>query len=949
MKTKSTFRWNGMKKISIPVAPPVVNVNNSNGNGNGSGSICASVQRRSNNLKNNVIVDRNSLSSTDSSCHSGEGLQLPNVHVSLGDSSTLLENWLTNLQFEEYISLFIAAGYDMPTISRMTPADLTAIGITMPLHRQKLKGEIQKLNINDGIPEFVPKTLHEWLKLIRLDEYFDLLCQQGYDSIERVAQLTWEDFEDIGIKKLGHQKRLTLAIKRIQDLNNGVTRSSATHFSNLTSSIPSSSSLSSDSSSNSSCTDVAQSTHHNLSLPLRSYPLSQEVAINTSVNTKLVSPTLESPGTPELKTFQQQTAPGSNNGSEYGSISSSSCSSSLSKMSIIAASDNNCSNTNDSSVNPSPRACVRGQSFESLNSGCSGGVGRDETDTSKITAYLHQYISRLQSQEPRQDCYRSLPEGQMNRHSHYHPQGYESDCEPSYGRQGTVLQACDYETTATLNRPRSLIKNRPVAKIVANSRNDDDINGQYQLQQSSPSDLKKVNIIPPHVEIRTTSSHCVNSSSKSIPVHTRQLHHHNLYDDIHSVNALPPPPPPPQCTEDMVHLPNQISLPPGNSSLESRNSMVGSYSPSHSSSSQNSPVSLSIYATLKKNKVPPAPPKRTNSIKSGSSNHIYSCGIRKLTEQSQDSPLTSTRCTSLDAIQERAFATCVKSLTSRFNSSNSNAAEVPQLPSRNHKITPRTDDGSAPPPVPHHRVEPLVPHSSTNDSELVDYDAEDLPPPPPPDEPSEFYSAIASNSSHRLESSPVCSPEEQVKSPESIASSVTSPTNGHSSDREASISTSSSTESMPFANDNIGTIKQRDYAASVKDSNKSMINCDQGCQRKSSPTSSPIKSSSPSCHTSPSAHSSAPLISPSSPFSSSPVELHSDGNRNVSQPSLDEAPNSNLPQINLESSPGQNPSSSSTTWISEPTNLIEDIELMLSNLSNQLDELLESEMRDFRK
>ncbi|XP_074593172.1 CRK like proto-oncogene, adaptor protein [Brevipalpus obovatus] len=943
MKTKSTFRWNGMKKTSIPVAPPVVDLNSSDVGNNGGGSVCASVQRRSNNLKNNVIVDRNSLSSTDSSCHSGEGLQLSNVHVSSCDSSMGLENWLTNLQFEEYISLFIAAGYDMPTISRMTPADLTAIGITMPLHRQKLKGEIQKLNISDGIPDFVPKTLHEWLKIIRLEEYFDLLCQQEYDSIERVVQLTWEDFEDIGIKKLGHQKRLTLAIKRIQDLNNGVRRSSATHFSNLTSSIPSSSSLSSDHSSNSSCTDVAQPTPHNLSLPLRSYPLSQEVAINTSVNTKLVSPTLESPGTPELKTFQQ-TVPGFN-GSEYGSISSSSCSSSLSKMSIIAASENNCNN-DDTSVNPLPRTCVRGESLGSLNSGCSGDGGRDETDTRKITTYLHQYISRLQSQEPRQDCYRSPPDGQINRHSHYHPQGYESDCEPSYGRQGIVLQACDYETTATLNRPRTLIKNRPVAKIVANSRNDDDVNGQYQQQQSSPTDLKKVNIIPPHVEIRTTPSHCVSTLSKSIPVHSSQQHH-NLYDDIDSVNALPPPPPPPQVTEGMVHLPNQIS--PGNSPLESRNSMVGSYSPSHSFSSQNSPVSLSIYATLKKNKVPPAPPKRTNSIKSGSSNHIYNCGMRKLTEQSQESPLTSTRCTSLDAIQERAFATCVKSLTSRFNSSHSNASEVPQLPSRNHKITPRMDDGSAPPPVPHHRVEPLVPHSSTNDSELVDYDAEDLPPPPPPDEPSEFYSAIASNSSHRLESSPMCSPEELVKSPESTASSVTSPTNGHSSDREASISTSSSTESMPFANDNIGTIKQRDYTASVKDSNISMINCDQGCQRKSSPTSLPIKSSPPSRHTSPSSHSSAPLISPSSPSSSSPVELHSDGNRNVSQPSLNEAPNSNLPQVNLESSPGQTPSSSSTTWISEPTNLIEDIELMLSNLSNQLDELLESEMRDFRK
>ena len=38
----------------------------------------------------------------------------------------------------------------------MTPEDLTAIGIKNPAHRKKLKSEISKLSIGDGIPNHVP-------------------------------------------------------------------------------------------------------------------------------------------------------------------------------------------------------------------------------------------------------------------------------------------------------------------------------------------------------------------------------------------------------------------------------------------------------------------------------------------------------------------------------------------------------------------------------------------------------------------------------------------------------------------------------------------------------------------------------------------------------------------------------------------------------------------------
>ena len=109
----------------------------------------------------------------------------------------------------------------MPTISKMTPEDLTAIGIKKPNHRKKLKAEIVKLNLQDGLPNYIPATLDEFLILVRLHDYRGLLATQGYLNIDDLVQISIEDLEDIGIYRLGHQKRLLLSIKRAKDLKSG--------------------------------------------------------------------------------------------------------------------------------------------------------------------------------------------------------------------------------------------------------------------------------------------------------------------------------------------------------------------------------------------------------------------------------------------------------------------------------------------------------------------------------------------------------------------------------------------------------------------------------------------------------------------------------------------------------------------------------------------------------
>lgn len=69
--------------------------------------------------------------------------------------------------------------------------------------------------------ESIQGSIEEWLRLLRLEEYVQPLFAQGYATVRDVTQLPWEDMEDIGIVKLGHQKKLLLAIKRVKDIMSG--------------------------------------------------------------------------------------------------------------------------------------------------------------------------------------------------------------------------------------------------------------------------------------------------------------------------------------------------------------------------------------------------------------------------------------------------------------------------------------------------------------------------------------------------------------------------------------------------------------------------------------------------------------------------------------------------------------------------------------------------------
>ncbi|KAF3846945.1 hypothetical protein F7725_004023 [Dissostichus mawsoni] len=83
-----------------------------------------------------------------------------------GKSSEAVVQWLSDFQLQVYAPNFLSAGYDLPTISRMTP-------------------------------------------------------ENGYENIEFITDITWEDLQEIGIIKLGHQKKLMLAVKRLAEMQRG--------------------------------------------------------------------------------------------------------------------------------------------------------------------------------------------------------------------------------------------------------------------------------------------------------------------------------------------------------------------------------------------------------------------------------------------------------------------------------------------------------------------------------------------------------------------------------------------------------------------------------------------------------------------------------------------------------------------------------------------------------
>lgn len=107
--------------------------------------------------------------------------------------------------------------------------DLTAIGVMKPGHRKKLTSEISKMPSTDWLPDCKPANLGDWLSHLGLSQYYQVLVQNGYENIDFISDISLEDLQEIGITKLGHQKKLMLGVRRLKELQRGEPSSEPPH------------------------------------------------------------------------------------------------------------------------------------------------------------------------------------------------------------------------------------------------------------------------------------------------------------------------------------------------------------------------------------------------------------------------------------------------------------------------------------------------------------------------------------------------------------------------------------------------------------------------------------------------------------------------------------------------------------------------------------------------
>lgn len=140
--------------------------------------------------------------------------------------SQIIFNWLREVNLEAFYESFVRAGYDLLTIMKMTPSDLCAIGIADPNHRKVLVRHMKRLDVSEldeRLDAMVRRagSIEALLEVVHLGQYAPLFRQQGYKSIGELMLISWEDLEEIGVAKLGHQKKLMHVIKRLEVAKGG--------------------------------------------------------------------------------------------------------------------------------------------------------------------------------------------------------------------------------------------------------------------------------------------------------------------------------------------------------------------------------------------------------------------------------------------------------------------------------------------------------------------------------------------------------------------------------------------------------------------------------------------------------------------------------------------------------------------------------------------------------
>ncbi|CAH8624546.1 unnamed protein product [Schistosoma rodhaini] len=142
------------------------------------------------------------------------------VHsVLINPDDEALFAWLRSVGLSRLSGCLSKSGFDLWTLCHTTPEELNACGITNPFDRQILRNQLATLQLSDPFTEKqLPASVHEWLIQLHLQQYWPKFNDQGLITFEQIIRITWDDLEEIGVSKLGHQKKLLTAISKLNRL-----------------------------------------------------------------------------------------------------------------------------------------------------------------------------------------------------------------------------------------------------------------------------------------------------------------------------------------------------------------------------------------------------------------------------------------------------------------------------------------------------------------------------------------------------------------------------------------------------------------------------------------------------------------------------------------------------------------------------------------------------------
>ncbi|CAH8615009.1 unnamed protein product [Heterobilharzia americana] len=144
---------------------------------------------------------------------------LPIHSVMINPDDEALFAWLRSVGLSRLSGCLSKAGFDLWTLCHTTPEELNACGITNPYDRQILRNELVNLQLSDPITEQqLPTSVQDLMIQLHLQQYWPKLHDQGFITFEQVVRITWDDLEEIGILKLGHQKKFIIAIRKLNRL-----------------------------------------------------------------------------------------------------------------------------------------------------------------------------------------------------------------------------------------------------------------------------------------------------------------------------------------------------------------------------------------------------------------------------------------------------------------------------------------------------------------------------------------------------------------------------------------------------------------------------------------------------------------------------------------------------------------------------------------------------------